>query len=436
MAGHCAQLIRTLSRLEARNMIPETKPRNTHQQKHALAEPDATQPPQSQIHDVVHADKRSARWSARRQRDAWFLLLILLLGIVTIFALSNGAATVKQRANITQLGTTPATTMSGTPTPPARVLVRTAQTHLYPFPSSNIGLMQPAVDAQGNLWVGEMYANRFARLASRTGVITTWEPPEAKNGIMSTTIDAQGNAWFVEQGANYIGRFDPAWQTFHIFPLGTVQGRPMGPQALQFDARGLLWFTAAVGGRIGRLDPATGRVQTWPVLAPGAGIPSAPFSLTVMPDGQIWFGDITGGAVGHLDPVTGRVTLYHLADPHATIFSMAHDAKGRIWFTEIVPGRLGMIDPTTDHVTELPVPAISGHPPFLYGIVVTYNGDVWFANNGANALVRYVPDAATYRFFQLSASSGGLYGLTLDPAGHLWFTASGTSANAVGEMNP
>jgi len=210
----------------------------------------------------------------------------------------------------------------------------------------------------------------------------------------------------------------------------------MGPQALQFDARGLLWFTAAVGGRIGRLDPTTGFIQTWPVPAPRTGVLPSPYSLTVLPNEQIWFGDITGGAVGHLDPATGRVTLYHLADPQATIFSMAHDTKGRIWFTEIVPGRLGMIDPTTDRVTELPVPAISGHPPFLYGIVVTHNGDVWFANNGANALVRYAPEAATYTSFQISASSGGLYGLTLAPAGDLWFTASGTSANAVGEMNP
>ena len=136
----------------------------------------------------------------------------------------------------------------------------------------------------------------------------------------------------------------------------------MGPQALQFDARGLLWFTAASGGRIGRLDPATGRVQTWPVPPPGAGVPSAPFSLTVTPDGQVWFGDITGGAVGHLDPATGHVTLYHLADPQAGVFSIAHDAKGRIWFTELQSGKLGLIDPITDRVIELPVPTVSVTP--------------------------------------------------------------------------
>src|SRR5206468_3275434 len=147
----------------------------------------------------------------------------------------------------------------------------------------------------------------------------------------------------------------------------------MGPQSLQFDARGLLWFTAAAAGQIGRLDPATGVIQTWPIPPPRTGFPSSPFSLTVMANGQVWFGDITGGAVGHLDPATGHVT---------------------------------------------------------------HNGDVWFANNGASALVRYAPGNATYTFFKLSTLSAGLYGLTLDPAGALWFTASGSSTNYVGEMNP
>src|SRR5206468_1280524 len=202
----------------------------------------------------------------------------------------GGAQHVGQTSG-TRPGTFPPTvkttsTTEGTPVPTTRVLAETAQFHLYPFPQSNVGLMQPAVDARGNVWVGEMYANRLARL-----------------------------------------------------------------------------------------DPTTGAIQTWPVPPPGAGILSAPFSLTVLPNGQVWFGDITGGAVGHLDPTTGRITLYQLADPQATIFSMAHDAKGRIWFTEIVPGRLGMIDPATDRVTELPVPAMSGHPAFLYGLVVTHNGD-------------------------------------------------------------
>ena len=367
---------------------------------------------------------------------------MLLLGVGTIITLSLGNLQGSRQAQVVQTGVspvggTPASTSGGSPVPGATVTVRIASARIYPFPSSNIGLMQPAVDARGNVWVGEMSANRFARLDTQTGKVTAWLSPSGKNGIMTTVVDAQGNPWFVDQGANYIGRFDPVRQTFRIFPLGTVHGRQMGPQDLQFDISGKLWFTAPGAGQIGRLDPVTDKIQTWPVPAPSAGIPSTPFSLTVLPNGQIWFGDITGGAVGHLDSATGRVTLYHLVDRQATVFSIAHDAKGRIWFTEIVPGKLGMIDPTTGRVIELPVPpAISGNLAALYRLVVANNGDIWFVDNGANALVRYTPGKATYTFFRLSALPGGLYGLTRDPAGRLWFSASNPTNNVIGEISP
>jgi len=152
--------------------------------------------------------------------------------------------------------------------------------------------------------------------------------------------------------------------------------------------------------------------------------------------GQIWFGDLTGGAIGHLDPATGRVTLYHLSDPQAQVFSVASDARGRIWFTEILPGKLGMIDPTDGRITELSVPTMLGNPAALYGLVVAHDGDVWFVNNAARALVHYAPGDATFTFFQLSLPSGAPYGLTLDAAGTLWFTAAGPSANYVGAMIP
>ncbi len=114
---------------------------------------------------------------------------------------------------------------------------------------------------------------------------------------------------------------------------------------------------------------------------------------------------------------------------------MASDTRGHIWFTEIVPGKLGMIDPATSTMREIPVPAVLGRPASLYGLVITPGGDVWFANSGANALVRYSPANATYTFYQLSTSYGGLYGLALDSSGQLWFTIDGTSANYIGEMS-
>src|SRR5260370_5516085 len=289
-------------------MIRETMQKKTPQRNHSLAEKDEAKPPQSKTPAAVHMDRRSVRRSFRRQRDAWLLMFILRRGMGTILFLSNIGASLQQPTSA-QPATQPIPVVSATPVSTANVFVRAAQVRLYPFPQTNVGLMQPAVDGHGNVWVGEMFANRLARLDSHTGAVTTWEPPNGKNGLMSTTIDVHGKVWFVEQGANYIGRFDPVQHTFRIFPLGAVNGRLLGPQDIQFDTMGRLWFTAPAGGRIGRLDPTTGAIQMWPVPAPRTCIAPAPFSLTVTRGTHHSFGDITAGAAGPLAPPIRTATL-------------------------------------------------------------------------------------------------------------------------------
>jgi virginiamycin B lyase len=378
------------------------------------------------------------RRPVREQRSPVFVVLALFALSALLMPMSGcgaaGATKSAVTAPVAQAQTVRQVHLA--PAPAISTTVRTAQRHLYLFSTIDVGLMQPAVDAQDNVWAGEMNTNRLGRLNTQTGVVTSWTPPGALYGIMTTTVDAHGDAWFAEQNANYIGRFDPWQQTFRIFLLGTWQGSPLGPQDLHFDSRGLLWFTAEAAGAIGRLDPRTGVIRIWPVPSPTPKIPSSPYSLTVTPNGQVWFSNFAGGAIGALDPLTGQVILYDLPDPQAQIFSMATDSTGRIWFTEVLPGKLGMFDPTTNTLTELPVPAISRRPPALYELVIDHQDTIWFVDVGSDTLVRYAPGKQTLTFFQLSLPGSAPFGLTLDPAGKLWFTAGGSPADYVGEMAP
>jgi streptogramin lyase len=367
-------------------------------------------------------------WRRLVRRDAGFGVLVLLALLVTVLVISRLPS-----------ASTPPTTRqtSGTATPATQsaqsgAIVQHANAQIIPMPTSRAGLMQPAVDAQGNIWVGEMVTNQLARIDPKTGQVTEWVPPGGKYNIMATAIDRQGDIWFTEQAANYIGRFDPATETFKTFPLDTAIAPRMAPQDLAFDANGQLWFTL-LGGRIGRLDPATGAIQSWQIPVPPGATRSYPFSLAITSSG-VWFGYLTGGAVGKLDPTTGKVTQMPLANHQAAVYAMAADPSGRIWFTEMQPAILGSIDPATGKVTELAVPHAAGDPSILYGMVTTGDGSVWFASAGANAVVHYQASDDLFNFYTLPATQSIPFGMTLGHNGALWISGDGAADNFVARL--
>jgi virginiamycin B lyase len=366
-------------------------------------------------------------WRRLLRRDAGFGVLVLMALLVTVLVISRlpSASTPPPTTQRQASGTAAPATQSG-------AIVQRANAQIIPMPTSRAGLMQPAVDAQGNIWVGEMVTNQLARIDPKTGQVTEWVPPGGKYNIMATAIDRQGDVWFTEQAANYIGRFDPATETFKTYPLDTAIAPRMAPQDLAFDANGQLWFTL-LGGRIGRLDPATGAIQSWQIPVPPNATRSYPFSLAVTPNG-VWFGYLNGGAVGRLDPATGKVTLLPLANHQAAVYAMAADPAGRIWFTEMQPAILGNIDPATGKVTELAVPQSAGDPSILYGTVTTGDGSVWFASAGANAVVHYQASDDLFTFYTLPATQSIPFGMALGHNGALWISGDGAADNYVARL--
>src|SRR5205809_6728339 len=101
----------------------------------------------------------SRRQAIRPQRTSAFLVLFALCALLVLLGCCStpGSDTstvtdpVAQAQSVRQVGMHLAP-----PTPTILTTVHTAQRHLYTFAGSNVGLMQPAVDEQGNVWVGEM----------------------------------------------------------------------------------------------------------------------------------------------------------------------------------------------------------------------------------------------------------------------------------------
>ena len=358
--------------------------------------------------------------------DAWVMLGVLALGLVTVAALSgvtgmlNGPITTRQQSGATSAGQVDARGMAP------------ANERVYNLPGSNPGLMNPAVDQQGRVWFGEMALNKLAMLDPATGKISSWTPPGGQYNIMNEVVDNQGGVWFTEEAANYLARFDPTTQTFKTYPLNTMDGKPSGPEALALDAQGNLWFTEVNAGALGKLDSTTGKLSVYPLPASPTGAPSYPYALTVARDGHVWFGCLSGGTVGWLDPTTGKITTYATPDPKAQVYAMTIGPDNAIYYTQLQTGAFGRIDPATGKISQMSVPHTAGAPATLY-TPLTRNDAIWLTSTGANALVRYIPATQQFSFYTLKQPQSVPYGLALAPDGALWFTADGVP-NYVGRV--
>ena len=380
------------------------------------------------VRDTILAlRKRLPGWLQGREGDAWFMLVVLIIGLVSVVGLQGvaNAMSAPPRASTPRQQPAPANLPQG---------VVQAHEKIYHLPGPNPALMNPAIDQQGRIWVGEMGQNKLGMLDPKTGQVQGWTPPGGQFNIMEEVVDPQGNIWFTEEAANYIGRFDPTTQTFQTFPLGKENGKIAGPEALTMDRQGNLWFTEVTGGALGRLDPTTGAITTFPLPASSSSAPTYPYALAITDDGAVWYGALSGGQVGRLDPQTGAVTTYSVNDPKAQIYSMTVGPDGGVWFTELLSDTIGRIDPQTSQITLVKVPHTLGDPATLYD-VVTRGDALWFTSTGANALVRYTPTSGQFQFYKLATPASVPFGLAVAPDGALWFTADG-APNYIGVVRP
>lgn len=388
-------------------------------------------------------EQRSTRWSAHRRRDAWFLLIVLLLGVVTIAALAGGGIRpLTGQANVTRPGTPPATaTKAQSTAPPA--LTATGQFREYPLPQSDSQLMRPAIDHEGRLWFGEMGRNYLAVFDPRTQAFQQMTPPQGHYGVMSVQVASDDTIWFVEQYANYIGHYFPGTGRYQVYPLPTLTvpdpshtGKtltlPSAPNELALDAHGTVWFTEFNADALGSLDPRTGRMQHYPLSAKRSVQTLVPYGVTIDQEGTVWFTEMSGGRTGRLDPATGRISLF--APPGLTMSPMeiASDAHGIIWVTSFSAGLLLRLDPRTGTFTPYYAPSSGPGTGGLYGVAVTPTGEVWVTVLAENVLARLDVAAHQFTSYRIPTPGSEPLGIVMGPDHTLWFT----EVDSIGMLRP
>ncbi|MGH3417242.1 MAG: virginiamycin B lyase family protein, partial [Actinocrinis sp.] len=261
----------------------------------------------------------------------------------------------------------------------------------WPVGALDAGLMMPAVGPDGTIWVGEMDANKLARLSPDSNVVQQFPLPGGYKEIMGVTVDNDNHVWIAEEHAQALGMFDPATGRYRQYP---IPGHDPAPLGVAVDAQGNVWVTMMNGNAVGKFDPDTGRFTEYPIPTAHA----LPYWLAIGPHGSVWFTEFGGGKLGVLDPATGKIREYPLPRG-SNPAGIAVGPNGSVWATT-TQGLLIRLDAGSRRVRTFHAPVADE-----YGVTVTKSGTVWFGVASDAAVYSFDPASATFARHPVPAHS-------------------------------
>ena len=261
----------------------------------------------------------------------------------------------------------------------------------------------------GKVWWIDQDNDRLGRLSPDSADVSLWDIPAATSPF-GTAIDANGHVWVTEVFQPRVYRFSVAAGQLCTYTIG-----PSGASDYVLAAGGDIWLGDWVNDSIHRLHPGSGSLTSWTL--PGN---ARPEGLALDGHGHFWWADPDLGHLARLEPGLDRLTTYPL--PHGAAPEMLTVSGDRIWYTEDFEGALGRLDPSlaTGISQTLPIttttltPACAQVSPATSGTLVTSTGTATWVSatytltvDGGGWLIYDLPlDAYPWG---IAASGGGVW---------------------------
>jgi virginiamycin B lyase len=278
----------------------------------------------------------------------------------------------------------------------------------------------PAVAPDGSLWYTGQMANELGRFDPKNEKFTKYPLKTPESGPHGLVADREGNIWFTAVFKGYIGKLNPV--TGEITEYHLPDPRATDPHTPVFDQHGILWFTAEESNFVGRLDPSSGEVKLKQVPTPHA----VPYGIAVLPSGVPYFCEFGTNKLASIDPTTMAIKEYELSKG-ARPRRLAVATDGTIYYSDYERGYLGHFDPATGKVEEWKSPSGEGSEP--YGITVTPDGIVWYAETGVkpNKLVRFDPQTKSFSTTPVPSGGGVIRNMAATKDGRVYLACSGVN---------
>jgi len=366
------------------------------------------------------------------KRLMFLLYLISLLVLMTACGdISRAQTNASDQTSVKQqAGTLPAITAAG----------NFAE---YPLLQARSGLMRPAIDHEGRVWVAEMGNNALAVFDPQTQKFQQTTPPHSKDGLMGVLVAPDDTVWYSEQFANYIGRYDPVHDRYQEFNLPTLKipdpndknntlTLPSAPNDLAMDTHNNLWFTEMNADSIGKLDTKTGKFTHYPLSQQATVQKYNPYGITIDPAGNIWFTEAGANTLGHLDLATSKIQFFTLPGASNPLMEVASDTSGAIWATTFNSATLLKFDPQQATFSSYLAPDADKGISGMYGLTVTPQNEIWVTIAASNVIARFDPNAKHFIYYQIPTENSSPLGVAWSEDHTVWFTES--AGNQIGKL--
>ena len=244
------------------------------------------------------------------------------------------------------------------------------------------------------------------------------------------------NAWVAER-AGKLGRFDP--KTYEFVEISP----PPGPAAAnrqrlgnpQIDKNGILWVADGPNGRWLSYDTKYDKFASfqWPKGHGNAG----GNSMAVAPDGKIYATGL-GKEVRMLDPATAEYKFFESPsakgpkEPGA--YGLTVSGDGAVWWAEDNIDLMARIDPVNGKVDEYKIPYEGGHA-FPRRMGADAHGDVWVALWQAGKLMKIDHKTKEMKIFSPPTANAGAYSVVVDKKNDLvWMSEH--KVDKIARFNP
>ncbi len=262
--------------------------------------------------------------------------------------------------------------------------------------------------------------------------------PNPDSALHDITVDPRGVAWVNELNLYKLGRFDP--KTYEFTQIDPPPGarklsalNHMGPPVR--GAGDSIWM-AEIGAnrRWLQFDTKNNEFTAYPAPPEFKGQMTGN-SMRVDPNGKmVW--STAGTRIVGLNIETKEFVAYDIPTwvekkQYPGAYGMDVSTDGRVWFAEREANKMGRLDPATGKIDEFPTPGVD--VPRRMG--ADWEGNVWVGFHETSKLVKIDQKYGTMTYYNPPTPKNGAYHVVADPRTKMiWLTEQ--TADKIARFDP